>query len=428
LSAYEGRRRAAGPFFIETKSRSPIRHHRSTTLRDVSQLGDLLEVVHSSRRSFKTFRGHYRLWRDERLAQEAFLAAAEAAKARGGSSVTIISTGPGEEPAPTITEAEWRIWLERPDRVREEFDGQGFGCPLAVRVGSRWWAYDRWNGAITNEGEEGVGSGVGDTFGAWLEPASILGLLELEPLGDGKVAARQAITARATRPTAGMSDEDDLEWSLHRLGVSAEEYELAIDSERGVILRLEARHGGEPYFVGEAESVAFDEPIAAETFVFTPPEGEEVRPLEPVTPEFNQPIEAVVQRAPFAVYVPARVPWDWEFRAIFVDAQERPPQPASVVLHYGSEDGTASVTISEHAEGTTENDEASSESAPPLERIERNGVTIEVRRRTAEWPQSSLSVVRDGTEISMFSDDLAADVLIELAANLVPARAEPPRL
>jgi hypothetical protein len=103
----------------------------------VSQLGDLLEVVHNSRRSFRTFRGRYRLWRDERLAQEAFLAAAEAAKARGGSSVAIISTGPGDEPAPAFSESEWRIWLQRPDRVREEFDDEGFGCPLAVRVGSR---------------------------------------------------------------------------------------------------------------------------------------------------------------------------------------------------------------------------------------------------------------------------------------------------
>jgi hypothetical protein len=52
---------------------------------------------------------------------------------------------------------------------------------------------------------------------------------------------------------------------------------------------------------------------------------------------------------------------------------------------------------------------------------------MEVRGRTTEWRQSTLTVIRNGTEVSMLSDDLAGEALVELAANLVPARSEPPR-
>lgn len=128
------------------------------------------------------------------------------------------------------------------------------------------------------------------------------------------------------------------------------------------------------------------------------------------------------------MFVPARIPEAWRFDAIYLEAQDRPPQPESVSLLYDAEDGTASVSIVEHAVGAIdEDDEPAPEHAPPVERIERNGVTMEVRGRTTEWRQSTLTLIRDGTTISMYSEHLAGETLVELAARLVPARSEPPR-
>jgi outer membrane lipoprotein-sorting protein len=393
----------------------------------MTELGELLELLHRSRRGFQTFHGRYRLWRHEELHHEAFRAAAEAIEADGGTGYAVL-IAEGEKPRPSTVEGEWRIWLERPYRIREEFDGEDFGAPLGVKVGRRWWSYDRWNGAITNEGQEEVGSGVGEAFSGWLEPASVLGLLEFEPLGEGEVASRRTLNARAIRATPGIAVDHDA-WELDRLGVDAEEYELALDAERGVILRLEARHRGQPFFIGEARTVEFDQPLAEEIFVFRAPEGEEVRALEHQGPAFDLPIEEVVERAPFAVFVPARVPRDWELSAGFMQARERPPMPALAVLHYRSADGTASVQISEHAAsaGDPDDDVFDAEDAPTVEHIERDGATMEVRGRTSEWPQSVLRTVREGTEISMYSDQLSGDALVDLAMNLEPARGQPPQ-
>lgn len=206
---------------------------------DVSELGDLLELLHGSRGGFRTFRGRYRLWRDEAAYEEAFRAAAEAAEEES-STVLFATAAPGGEVHPPARETEWRIWLEPPDRVREEFDDDSFGSPVAVAVGNRWWMYDRWNGAITNEGEEHVESDVGDTYSAWFAPASILGSLKFEPRGGGEVAGRPTVNARAVRPRPINWDDDDVDWGPAGLGIEAEEYELALDVERGVILRLEA--------------------------------------------------------------------------------------------------------------------------------------------------------------------------------------------
>jgi outer membrane lipoprotein-sorting protein len=393
----------------------------------MTELGELLELLHRSRRGFQTFHGRYRLWRHEKLNAEAFEAAVEAEKEREGGAVAVLPLG-GKEPTSSTVQGEWRIWLERPDRIREEFDSEDFGAPLVVQVGKRWWSYDRWNGAITNEGEEEVGGGAGEQFSGWLEPASVLGLLEFEPLGEGEVAGRRTLNARAIRATPGIAVDHDA-WGLHRLGVDAEQYELALDAERGVILRLEARHRGQPFFIGEARTVEFDQPLAEEIFVFRAPEGEEVRPFEHEGPAFDLPIEEVVERAPFAVFVPARVPRDWELSAGFMEARERPPMPALAVLHYRSADGTASVQISEHAAGAGDPDDDlfEAEDAPSVEHIERDGATMEVRGRTLEWPQSVLKTVREGTEISMYSNQLSGDALVDLAVNLVPARDQPPR-
>jgi hypothetical protein len=78
------------------------------------------------------------------------------------------------------------------------------------------------------------------------------------------VAVREAVTVLVTP----RSDEEAA-FVLHGLGTGADRYELAIDRERGVILRAEAQLEGYPFRVVEVKSAIFDQPI--EPRVFEPP-------------------------------------------------------------------------------------------------------------------------------------------------------------
>ena len=79
--------------------------------------------------------------------------------------------------------------------------------------------------------------------------------------------------ARATpRP---IDPEDDRSSELHPLGLGADEYELEVDADRGMLLRVEARFEGQAFSIVEATEVHFDPAFDTETFRFVAPEGAE---------------------------------------------------------------------------------------------------------------------------------------------------------
>lgn len=250
----------------------------------VSQLGELLEVIHNSRDRWRTFRGEYRLWRDRQLSHEAFTEMAERSGATTYGAL-VVSSKAEPDPEPPQSEGRWRIWVERPDSIREEYEGRDWGPRTTVKVGEGWWTFDEHWGARSNEGSEEVSTSVAQ-FSGWLEPAKLLGSLRFEPLGPATVAGRAALQTVARPPERSPLDDDRFDWELHRLGAEAEEYELAVDLETGTLLRVEARFRGEPFLIGEAEVVAFDEELPPQTFVFTPPKGEEIQPLDFERPSF----------------------------------------------------------------------------------------------------------------------------------------------
>jgi hypothetical protein len=141
-----------------------------------------------------------------------------------------------------------------------------------------------------------------------LEPARLLDLLRFEPLGPATVAGRPALRVRALKQDKTMLDGDDPGWELHGLGAEAEEYELAVDLETGILLRVEARFDGEPFLIGEAQAVAFDEELPPSIFAFTPPEGKEVQQLDFDRPRFNQTIYEAASEAPFTVFILPSIP------------------------------------------------------------------------------------------------------------------------
>ena len=91
-----------------------------------------------------------------------------------------------------------------------------------------------------------------------------LDALELRPTGRARVAGREAIRVSAVKPGGWEYPPEPLWWG-------ADDYELLVDAERGVILSLASRIDGRAFDVTEVLDVAFDEAFPEETFVLQLP-------------------------------------------------------------------------------------------------------------------------------------------------------------
>ena len=104
-----------------------------------------------------------------------------------------------------------------------------------------------------------------------LNPTPLLSSLRFRVTGSSQVAGRATVTAHAVArpydPRHGRS------LGLHQLGTGAHHYQLEVDQERGVLLAVTAIRDEQPFHKITAMAIRFDEPIAAETFQFNPPEN-----------------------------------------------------------------------------------------------------------------------------------------------------------
>ncbi|MGH2963990.1 MAG: hypothetical protein ACRDMH_01230 [Solirubrobacterales bacterium] len=390
----------------------------------MTELGELLQVIHDSRDAWSTFRGEYRLWQDRERRMKAFTTMTERS---GGTSYAMVAVSSGDdaEQQSSTSEGRWRIWVQRPDSIREEIEGRDWGPETTVKIGEQWWSYDEYSGARTNEGSDEVGTSVA-RFSAWLEPARLLGSLRFEPLGATTIAGRQAIRTLAFPAEESALDEDRLDFELHGLGTPGEEYEFAVDLDTGTLLRVEARFGGQPVLIGEAEAVAFDEEFPPDTFVFTPPEGEEIEPLDFGRPSGDQPIHEAAAEAPFTVFMLPRIPEGWTMTAFSFPQSKRPKRGHLVGVSYHADTGAARLNLSQRAR--SEEGWAEHEDHWDYELAEHSGIQMKVHHRSDDVPQSMVLVTRDETDITISSEELSGDKLVEIAAELVPAPTKPPEL
>lgn len=319
------------------------------------------------RHRFARVRLTVREWRHRERGERAYERHAASVRAAGGGISRLMAVGTRAEPAdapPLETEQITRLWWEKPDRVR---------------------------------------------------PAVLLGTLDLHPTSDIEVVAGR----RARRVHAHKRDlVDPLSMGHHPPG-GADAYELSVDLERGIVLRLSALVKGEPFAVTEVTEIEFDEPFPPDIFVFAPPPGEEVHPFHLPTPEPLTLME-VARRAPFTVLVPRRVPAGAERTVGFIAPHARPPQPAVVILSYRVHP-SFSITVSETS--------AAEDTAPfePAdgEEIERGGRRVLFR---AVGTQRQLVTLLHGTRAFLLSDDADRDAMVETALSLEPAPTKSPPL
>jgi len=381
----------------------------------VSELGELLELMYGARSRWQTVRATIRTWRHHGRFHKAWERHHERASRSGSSgTVRLVAVGRDSEPEPEAFESSTRLWVEGDEKVREERPDDSMAPRLGVRIGARWWSYEERTGAMSNEEAPEVGSGIGQQFEHLLDPAPLRGMLELERLDELSLAGRPGIRVRAVA-----RHRTDQHWIPHQLAWGADDYELVVDRERGVLLRVAARLDGEDFFLTEVVDIAFDERFPPETFVFETPPGEEIRnPLLDWRPT-QVAIHEAQMLAPFTILIADRIEGGWEMTVHHSRARDWPPMPESVSILYQRRDASSSFSIHEMA--AADRDHFGTRGEP----LERNGETLLV------WePDQTVQVQleRDGTAVLLQSSDLGRDGLLELVDALVPAPSEPPPL
>jgi outer membrane lipoprotein-sorting protein len=390
----------------------PEASHRSD---GQAELGALLVLLHRADAAFLSVQATWRVWRHGERLEQAFRADAEAQKRRGAS-ISTFAIGNGAPEAPEH-EQEVRIWRAG-ERFREEHHGGPRDGYYAVADGQSWWIWDERMGARSHQDDLSVGSGVGQELEAMLNPTPLLSSLRFGVTGSSDVAGRPTITAHASPRSPDSRYGRSLE--LHQLGTGADDYELEIDRERGVLLAATAIRDGQPFHVITALKIQFDEPIPDETFRFEPPDGEQIQTTRDHHRLQHVTLTEAQQRAPFTVLMPNRVPAGWQVSCTLVEASQRPPSPVQVSLGYRSDDGHESISISQmatadrasHHYENMVNDES-------WEEMSGDGPMVKVR--PAGWGQAQAHLQRDGTFAFLVSDNLTTNQLGTIAAGLTPA-------
>ena len=282
---------------------------------------------------------------------------------------------------------------------------RGSSCGTAS-AGPSW---DEDWGAVTSESaeEEGARS---SSYGFLLDPSPLAAVLRFAPGDATEVAGRPAVRVTATpRPDDGSGLA-----ALFRVGgAGADAIELAVDAERGALLRAEATIDGGPFHRLEVTAIAFG-PLAPGTLDLSLPDGVEAtagwfRPLRLELHELSA-AGAVLRLRPrssrrlASAGKPAR------------PGHEHPPVEASVASSTARRDGGYVVTRARARGRRAEPDEwLTWTGGDGLERADA-GAHVE--------PRHHVRLERDGTLVELSGAD--AELLAQLARAL-PAPA-PPRL
>jgi hypothetical protein len=385
----------------------------------VEELGRLLVLLHGARDRWQTARGVLRSSVELGLAEQARERWDEERRRRGDQLETayLRMTAHGGGDLPERMTSTTRFWLDPPARLREETQREG--RPelehVVVRDGLRWWSYSPGWGAVSNTvaDAENVSIGGGEQTGVLLDPAPWIAWLSFEVVGEAAGPDRAALRVRAhPRPI----QQRDSFWFESRLPPGADEYELLVDRDRGVVLRLAGLLDGTEFSVLELVEVAFDENLPPETFVFEPPEGEELRsPLEPTADHVT--IEEAARRASFAVFAPADLgDGRWQMHVAYVAPRAKPQLQEAVYISCHRTDGRHSLSLTERPSGS---EPEWTSSGYELTEVVRDGRHLDLYRPPGRG-EGELAVVheRDGTLLELTSGDLDEETLVDLAAGL----------
>jgi len=401
----------------------------------VSDLPELLRLLHDGPPQDARIRMVLDVWHDDERAHEAMRAEAQGS---GGTFFTVGLPADGDEEDDEDDEdagggrrEEVRVWFDGRARVRVE-RRDGLGRPqVAVRDGRRWWMTDGPDRVITNardDGDEEVGSDVGEELREHVEPWRVLGALRLAATGAAVVGGRPALLAAgAPRPAR---EGEGLSWTLRTAGWGADAVELAVDREHGVLLRLASLRDGLPFRVAEVRELAVGEPFGDALFAFAPAQGTQVRGvLDGPRHQHDLRPHELARLAPFAVFLPDRIAPGWRVEHAFTHTSEEHGTPPSALVHLSSDDGRYQVSLNQSPAGAAVDEPRDTLDVPSAWRtVEHGGRTLDVREPAERWAPTIVRAVREGTLVQVVSQDMELDALLDLAAGLVRAPDAPPPL
>ena len=247
------------------------------------------------------------------------------------------------------------------------------------------------------------------------DPAPLISSLGFELAGHDTHIGRSLVRAHATLRDGGQQAPE----VLQELGLGADQYELDVDEELGVLLRLSASIDGNPIFALTVEELSVDEDLPEELFRFEAPAGTEITDAADIQPPAGVTLEEAAAEASFTVVVPHRVPERASLHVSYQRGSARPRLVEQVYLVYAFVAGEHTLVISETAAG--QSDEPAADGWIVME---TDGVTV---RHRDHGPQRDVEIERLGTR-ARISSDLDLALLVELALSLEPAPTEPPAL
>ena len=187
----------------------------------------------------------------------------------------LTSTLPAAHAVPTVKTYQRRLWWQKPDCWRDEDQGM-----ISIFCREQWWLFSSGYDHLTTNvmpleqwsrmGIRNVQRGSGKP--TWedrlrniplADPSFLLASHDLQPLATVRHVGREATRVRGTPRNTAHSIHDGIFWS------TADEYDLLVDKERGILLRYAARLDGQEFAVAEVEHVSFDEPIPQDVFSFS---------------------------------------------------------------------------------------------------------------------------------------------------------------
>jgi hypothetical protein len=343
--------------------------------RCVSDAGDLLELLHGASGRWQTFRGTVRGWHDTELQARA-IGRWQAGLGRGGSGSIIFGIG-DRESQPREYELTQRLWIAKPDRLREESEHG-----TTVARGDLWWNLSEHGGLMSNETDRELhGQGAAEAHPLHLSPALLIPALSFETIE--RLEDRLVVTAKP-------SGDPHVHFGQPAHG--ADEHRLTVDASRGVVLEIESLIDGRPFSRSQLLEPVFDEPIPDDVFVLEVPDGVEPRSPRDWHPQVT--LEEAAKLAPFAVFAIAELPeGNWRHSVHC----HRPPRAEGQAIHvnYHRADGRGFITLAQ--------------------------TSLDNETWARALDQESVQVERDGTRITVSSDAYDEAELRRLAENVVRA-------
>lgn len=226
-------------------------------------LAAVLTILHESEGRWRTLRAEGDQWSDPDRSREAFLRVVPE-----GSIVSSRGT-----PGPADHDPTWSLWLD-PPRFRTDFGGPHGSRMLIIGDGRRVAFSNPATDLLRVSDQREDNPHVGPPT-ELLRTTSLPSVLHLDVQGRRRVLDRDAYMVRG-RP------RHQREADGPRAFMGADEVELTLDAERGILLSVEQRLDGAPFRRVTMTTVAFDEDLEPALFEFT--EGTDMaRPAAPVS-------------------------------------------------------------------------------------------------------------------------------------------------